>query len=199
MDLSKLESCLNWLTSYVESSVSMLDKFKTVAFLNKNILPTLYELAPRPAPLVLYRVQVLKPVPTSFEFSMRPQNSVVSWTTSSKKSDWLQISDDIGLLGEPNLYVLKSKGPMPVLTSPTWIKQLQRAVSKLDLEGVDRSRAVRRFLDIDANWQAECIVDCSQPYKVELVGRIDEDTNKVVAPTVKENVESIKKIKILRT
>ena len=165
-----LDEALEWFVQYVESSFVMQDKYLTPVFAD-SVLSILYNFVPAPTEeLTLYRVLKLnKPVKLKSHIELNPGKKMASWTQYSKKSDWSQIADDVGLLGEENVYVVSGK--LKPLTTPAWVRKLQKKLAK-DKSIVD-SRELQEFLELQPSWQKECLC-YPTALKVQVVSHLEE-------------------------
>jgi hypothetical protein len=168
----ELEPALEWLTTHHESSFNMGLKYLKNSFVNSNILPALYQMVPAPKPAHLYRVLILdKPHEIGSSLVLPPRQIVVSWTESASEELWKQIADDVGILGEANVYVVKTESAIPRLISVAFIKELLKKVKRLKDLGENASYFIE---SMDPTWQEESIVDGSIPVKVTIVSKLEE-------------------------
>ena len=167
----ELEASVEWLHQYMLSSFNMDPKYLAPSRVMRILRP-LYKLVPRPEiSKPLYRVQEFKKdLVLGSEFELKKSNKVVSWTESSKLKDWKQIADDVGILGEPRVYVLKALDSIPLFTTPKFQKSLAAKLKKYDHDNYK----IDEYIEWDKDWQSEVIADGSTPVKVQVIRLIED-------------------------
>lgn len=170
---TQVESVIEWVVSYIESSFNMADQYLTNTFVRTKILPTLHTLNPT-LPIIntpCYRsIKYNAPQQTGSKLVIK-SNKVISWTTYDSAEYWHQIADDVGILGEDYVYVVKAQSPITAFLTPDYLQSLQIVLEKSDM--VFKTRYVSEFLNMDLDWQREVVADGSKPVTAVVIHSIE--------------------------
>ncbi len=156
-----LEAAINWLYTYIESSMSMQDRYLDSKFVKSHLAPFYKIVAqPKSAPPKLYRVLVGSGEVGS-SIQVKPiNNKVMSWTSIATRKGWQDLADEVGLDTE-RCVVVQTSQKLDYLVTPEWAVELLAKLKAMKIVKQFPDSRAKELLEWKPSWQKEFIISAT--------------------------------------